>query len=257
MQDLVDEHSYKKLIERVWAYGQLKKGRNGNTISLSGQSVKLDLTDGKFPIITGRKMYYKGVIGEALAFMQTPCNHISDFESRGCNYWKKWADEDGNLALDYPIYDKLPGLIKGIINDPGSRRHIIDLWDASTLPYLSLPCCHYSYQFIVYGDWLDMIWTQRSADIMIGVPSDMILAAVYTYVVAQETGLKPRFVTMNFGDAHIYEEHLDNAQVYRSRPIYKQPMLKLDKVPFQELTVDNFHVEYEQYGDPIKFELKE
>jgi len=251
-----NEASYRQLVMDVLTDGVPVKGRNGDTIEIFGGTIKLDVSDNLIPVITGRKMYPRGVIGEALAFMQTDCKHLSDFEERGCNYWKLWADEDGNLNVDYPIHKHLYRIIKDIKENPTSRRHIINLWNQDNLEALSLPCCHYSYQFNIQGNKINMIWTQRSADVMVGVPSDMILATIYLRIVAQETGYEANEITMNFGSCHIYEEHIEGAYLYTSRKFHKIPILKISKKPFEELTQDDIQIiKYTSYP-PIKFELK-
>ena len=251
-----NERAYRQLVIDVLSDGIKQEGRNGATREVFGTTIKLDVADDVLPMITGRKMYYKGIVGEALALMQAPCNHVSDFESRGCNYWKLWADEDGNLELDYPIRKQLEGIIKDINRDPHSRRHIIDLWNQQNLSHLSLPCCHYGYQFNIQGNNINMIWTQRSADLMIGVPSDMILATIYLRIVADATGYEANEITMNFGSTHIYEEHVENAFEYVGRKMLKLPTLQIDKKNFTELTQDNFRVKGYYHKPAIKFELK-
>ncbi len=201
----MNEDNYRRLVMDVYLKGVKIKGRNGNTKELFGTQLKLNVSNDRFPMITGRKMFPKGIIGEALAFMQTECTNVSDFESRGCNYWKLWADTNGDLCVDYTLKDKLDRLISGIKADPNSRRHIIDLWEEDNIELLSLPCCHYSYQFNVQGDNLNLVWTQRSADVMIGIPSDMILATLYLKIIARATGYQANDITMNFGSTHIYE----------------------------------------------------
>jgi thymidylate synthase len=203
-------------------------------------------------------MFYKGIIGEAITLIQanSPFMHVSDFEKNGCNYWKLWADKDGCLTIDYPVRKHFERIIKDIKKDPYSRRHIIDLWNQDNIDQLSLPCCHYSYQFIVIDDEMHMIWTQRSADIMIGVPSDMVLATIYLRIIAKETGYKAATITMNFGDVHIYEEHLEGAAEYIKRKHHDEPKLYITGNSFTKITPDDFILAEYKHEDPIKFKLK-
>jgi thymidylate synthase len=251
-----NEAGYRALVIEVLTNGETIKGRNGDTLEVFGTTLKLDVSGSKLPLITGRKMFYKGIIGEFLAFLQTDCNHTIDFESRGCNYWKLWADEDGNLEIDYPPGKQLDDIIENIKRDPHSRRHIIDLWNPQNLTNLSLPCCHYSYQFNVQGNTLNMIWTQRSADIMIGVPSDMVLATLYLRVVAQVTGYDAGEITMNFGSTHIYSEDIDYAYEYVARKHFQEPMLLIEEKNYTKLVPDDFTVLTYRHHGPIAFELK-
>ena len=250
-----NEINYRKLVSKVLNYGIPIKGRNGDTIELFGETLKLDVSDNQLPMITGRKMHPRGVIGECLAFLQTKCNKLSDFTSRGCNYWKLWSDGD-NLNIDYPIGDELQTLIDNIKADPHSRRHIIDIWNKDNLEFLSLPSCHYSYQFNIQGNKINLMWTQRSADVMIGVPSDMILATIYLKIVAQATGYEPNEITMNFGSCHIYREHTEKADEYLKAEIFEGPQLEIDDLPFTTLIQDNFIISGYNYSKAIKFELK-
>lgn len=261
---------YKKLVKQVLNTGTVKQGRNGNTIMIPGTQLKFDATN--IPLLTGRKIFYKGILGEFSAFMNN-CNTIEEFKYRGCNYWDSWADIRGHLILDYVSqlhipqvkiqndwYSQLKALKIGLVNDKFSRRHIINLWVPYNLHNLSLPCCHYSYQFIVTEDnKLHMIWTQRSADVMVGIPSDMILAWLWVQCLCTELGFMPGTITMNFGDTHIYEEYIAGAKEYLENIIPKlEPIAKLNS---KFTSIENFYpdqvdvIQYDHHHT-IKFELK-
>ena len=262
--------SYKDLVKEVLLFGKHKKGRNGDTISLPGTSLRFDATD--IPLLNGRKIFYKGVIGEFAAFMHNKTK-VKDFKNYGCNYWDAWADDNGKLNLDYvnqlhelqvkiddSWYTQLEALKIGLKNDPMSRRHIINLWVPENLHNLSLPCCHFNYQFIVDSDnKLHIIWTQRSADVMVGIPADMILAWLWVQCLCRELSFEPGTITMNFGDTHIYEEHEEGAHEYLDR---LEPKLKPIAILADEFSsIENFIPEqlivtqYEPHP-VIKFELK-
>lgn len=264
------EATYKKLVRNILANGKNKAGRNGNTISLFGKQLKFDANH--IPLLNGRKLFIKGVLGEFAAFMQNKIN-VNDFKKLGCNYWDAWARPDDRLDLDYveqlhliqvhinnEWYSQLEALKIGLKNDPMSRRHIINLWVPENLHTLSLPCCHYSYQFLVDEDnKLYMIWNQRSADTMVGIPSDMILAYLWVQCLCKELGFIPGEVTMNFGDTHIYEEHIAGAKEYLENIVPK--LLPIAKLSDEFTCIEKFMpnmLEVIQY-DPhpaIKFELK-
>ena len=153
--------AYKELVKNVLSNGKPKQGRNGTTISLPGTQLKFDGLN--IPLLNGRKIYYKGILGEFAAFMHG-CTTVEEFKKLGCNYWDNWAN-DGKLNIDYVnqihkcevilnnnVYTQLEALKIGLRNDPMSRRHMINLWVPKNLHALSLPCCHYSYQFIVDND---------------------------------------------------------------------------------------------------------
>jgi len=216
------ESEYVGLIQAIINHGIDKQGRNGKTTSIFGAQLVLDdLREGKFPVLNGRKIHYKGVLGELAAFFNRP-ETIEDFKKQGCNYWSKWANEHGELTLDYGNawtgsydgIDQVEGVIQSIRNDPNGRRHLITGWVPENIPALSLPCCHYAYQWYVNGEYLDMIWIQRSVDTLIGLPSDVVLAAAWNIIMAQLTGYKPGTLIMQLGDTHIYQEHLNATMKY-------------------------------------------
>lgn len=260
------EIAYKNLVDQVMTNGDLRHTRNGVTKSLFGTTLGFDLQEG-FPLLTSRKMYHKGVTGELAAMLRGP-KTLKDFEKQGCNYWSKWADEDGQLVLDYGNawrdfngVDQLQNVIDTLIHNPTDRRMIITGWRPDRIAELSLPCCHYSYQFYVReGIYLDMIWTQRSADVMIGIPSDAVFAAAWIIAMSKETSLLPGRVTMNFGDTHIYEEHIAGVIEYQQAKMYEAPQFMWvgkDGQKTVDFTTDDLKIKTYKHGSAIKFELKE
>ena len=198
---------YIDMVKRVYEEGEKRETRNATTISTFGESFVFDLQYG-FPILQCRKIYHKGIEAEFKGFL-VDAKTVKMFKHLGCNYWDKWANDDGELVLDYPPREQLDTVIDLLKTDPTNRRIMINLWDHKNLDNLSLPCCHYNYQFYVRDNtFLDMIWTQRSVDIAVGLPSDLVLAALYIITIANEVDLKPGTCTMNFGDSHIYLDHV-------------------------------------------------
>jgi len=264
------ELHYADLISKILCKGEKKDCRNGYTKSVFGESIKVDISDGSFPLIQGRKMYPEGILGEFAAFVRGP-KHVDDFKKWGCNYWDLWADKDGNLTIDYGnawiANGQLDWLIKTLKTNPNDRRMIINGWRPERLKYLSLPCCHYSYQFHVNTNGeLNMIWNQRSVDMMIGLPADFVLAAIWVIILANEVNLRPGTITMMLGDCHIYDEHLDQAEMYINN-VYRYlgnlqmsiPLCELIApvgTPMIQMEPGWFGILYESM-DPIKFLLKE
>ena len=162
---------YKQLVREILTDGVQRDTRNGKTLSVFGTSIKFDIAKIGLPLLSYRKIFTKGIVGELLGFLQD-AKTVEEFEALGCPYWKLWADKDGKLELDYPPREQWEALIEGIKKDPGSRRHMINLWNSKRLDQLSLPCCHFNYQFYVRDGFIDLIWTQRSLDVAIGLPSD-------------------------------------------------------------------------------------
>ena len=278
------------IIEDILENGIEKDTRNSITKSLFGQTIMLDLRDNKYPLGIGRKMYPKGVIGEFATLMNGDITNIKQFEDNGCNYWKLWQDnEDGDITLNYgnvfrnsnwpnPLgddgIDQIMDLVDTLRSNPNDRRMILDQWCPSQLAKLSLPCCWTQLCFNVINDELNLTWTQRSADVMLGVFSDCQLAAMYVYLFAKAAGLKPGRVQMVFTDCHIYSEHYDKAYTYLRQ--YKEYCSKLgepeypeceitlskdaayDAIANKNITTDFIKVDLESYNPcaPIKFKLE-
>lgn len=256
------EFSYRILIRKILDSGYVTKGRNGNTISLFGKNLEFDVGK-RFPLITGRKIYYKGVLGEMAAFLRGP-KSVKDFEDWGCNYWKLWGDKDGNLDVDYGNQwldfngvNQVDKVIEGLKNNPYSRRHIIAAWRPDRLDQLSLPCCHYNYQFNVSGDKLDLLFSMRSVDVAIGLPSDIVLAGVMLMLFANEVDLIPSKVYMSFGNAHIYEEHIKTIHEYLETPILSSPTYEFNTKNIYDFKPDDVIVNNYKYSKKLKFLLKE
>ena len=267
MQSVDWEHKYGELIKLIVNTGERKEGRNGYTRSIFGQMLKIDMQTQGFPILQGRKMFYKGVLGEVAA-MLAGAQSIAEFKKHGCNYWDAWADNKGNLNLDYGRVwrdfngcDQLAKLIATLKNNPNDRRMVISGWRPDKLDELSLPCCHLLYQWHVKDNtYLNMTWYQRSADTMIGLPSDIMFAAIWNMILANEVGMLPGELTFMLGDTHIYEEHLWPVRVYLSR-LEEHKFTKVDASLDVNATIDNFNnymfslLNYYPL-DVIKFKLK-
>lgn len=266
------EEQYAAVTRKIIEAGELRETRNGYTRAFFGGTLRFSL-EHEFPLLRGRKLYYKPVLGELAAMFRGPTN-IGEFEKFGCNYWKDWGDAEGYLKLDYGNawinfngVDQLVQLVEGIKKDPTGRRHIVTGWRPDRLAELSLPCCHMLYQFYVReGKYIDMIWYQRSADWMIGVPSDAILAAAWTICVAAETGYQPGEVTMFFGDTHIYANHVKEAELYLKRESSMQSHIAKAQFSYSyrvDTTMKTFEPNHilinnydeTQYQPPIKFKL--
>lgn len=213
------ENDYCKLVQQVLAAPE-RKARNGGTIGLFGAQLKVDLAEG-FPLLLGRKMFVNGILGELAAMLRGP-KKLEDFTKWGCNYWEKWAKENGTIEVDYGNawldfngVNQLEELRKALKHDYTSRRMVVNSWMPGRIKELDLPCCHYAYQFYVTTDnKLDMVWVQRSADMMVGLPSDIVFAAAWLMSIANEFGFGFGTITLQLGDCHIYNEHVINAEKY-------------------------------------------
>jgi thymidylate synthase len=262
------EKQYLDVAKQILENGELRKTRNGNTKSIFGAQIKVtELKEGKFPLLTSRKHFYKGIAGEYSAFLKGPKN-IKDFEKEGCNYWKLWADnEDGDIRVDYGNawldfngVNQIDYCLDLLKNDRTSRRIMISGWNPEHVinNELSLPCCHYMYQFYVSEDkYLNLKFIQRSVDWAIGCPSDIILASLMVLTFAKATGLKPGEIILDFTDVHLYEEHLDTMKEQINGTTYDFPTYTetlTDSVynfNSNQIKLDNY-----QYNGIIKYLLK-
>lgn len=276
------EIQYADLVRKILTQGSATPCRNGSTLSLFGETIKLTNITQEFPIIAGRKIHWKPVLGELAAFFRGP-KHVNDFKQWGCNYWDKFAEKDGKLYLDYGNVwtswygtqgyldiNQLSTVVASLKLNPHDRRHIITGWNPVSIANnsLSLPCCHLLYQWRVANDKLDMIWYQRSCDTMLGLPSDMILAAAWNILMAQATGYTPGDVTMMLGDTHIYNEHIVGATRYLEQVHNICSNENLERVSCEYVGTskgldamttfypDELYIYGYTHLDPISFELK-
>ncbi len=260
------ERQYAELLEMILLQGDSRMTRNGNTLSMFALTLKVPVGPKFFPILEGRKMYPKGVLGEFAAMIRKP-TCLKDFEKWGCNYWAKWAKPDGSINVDYGNAwfegGQMGHLFHCLEHSPNDRRMIINGWRPANLSYLDLPCCHYSYQFYVVDNKLHMIWNQRSVDMMIGLPSDIVFAAAWLIALANQFGYEPGFISFNLGDCHIYAEHEAAALAYITRvrdspatcgPIYNVTSAK-GKSSLEFEPRDIMLTDYNPLP-PIKLELK-
>ena len=206
---------YRNLVIKILLGGTEMKCRNGSQLIIPSYSFTVDDMKNDHKLLL-RKMFYKGILGEFKTFIDpTPLTHVSQFEANGCNYWKLWADSSGYISVDYhnELHPQLEDVIEQIKTDPDSRRHVVSIWNHANVMSgeLSLPSCWHNLTFSVIEGTLHMTWTQRSVDVMIGLPSDVYLAYLFMDHVAKETGLKIGSCMFALSNVHIYTEHLDGA----------------------------------------------
>lgn len=264
------EKEYCELIRKVLVSGDIRSGRNGKTIATFGHTLKME---GDTPLLIGRKIHTNGICGEFAAMIRGP-ESLHDFERWGCNYWKQWAKPDGSIDLDYGNQwidfngvNQIEKVVESLQTQPHGRRHVISAWRPDHLDTTDLPCCHFLYQWYVADGKLHMIWYQRSADIMIGLPSDFVLAYLFNCCMAVETKLVPGDITFMLGDCHIYDEHLEGAASYlrgieeATRFWYPSVGVRVSERPLTGSDLEKFEPAdffWESY-DPLnnlKFELK-
>ena len=230
---------YLDLLRLVRDHGVEKGDRTGTgTRSIFGHQMRFDLRQG-FPLVTTKKIHTRSVFGELLWFLRGQTN-VQWLHDNNITIWDEWADDAGELG---PIYgyqwrswpapdgrhiDQLAGVIDAIRTNPDSRRHIVSAWNVADLADMALPPCHAFFQFYVADGRLSCQLYQRSADIFLGVPFNIASYALLTHMVAQVTGLQVGDFVHTLGDAHLYLNHLDQADQQLSREPRPLPTLRLN-----------------------------
>ncbi|RKR04197.1 thymidylate synthase [Kushneria sinocarnis] len=230
---------YLDLMQRVLDHGTRKSDRTGTgTLSVFGHQMRFDLADG-FPLVTTKKLHLRSIIHELLWFLQGETN-IAYLKEHGVRIWDAWADENGELG---PVYgyqwrswprpdggsvDQIANVIEQIRRNPDSRRLIVSAWNPALVDEMALPPCHALFQFYVADGRLSCQLYQRSADIFLGVPFNIASYALLTHIVAQVCDLAPGEFIHTFGDAHLYLNHLEQAELQLSRTPQPLPRLKLN-----------------------------
>lgn len=231
---------YLYLLKHVLNHGTKKSDRTGiGTISIFGYQMRFNLEHG-FPLVTTKKCHLKSIIHELLWFLQGDTN-IRYLKENGVRIWDEWADEDGNLG---PVYgkqwrswtvrdgltiDQISNVIQQIKCNPDSRRLIVSAWNVGELDQMALAPCHVMFQFYVSDGKLSCQLYQRSADIFLGVPFNIASYALLTMMMAQVCGLKPGDFVHTFGDAHLYLNHLEQAELQLSREPRPLPIMHINR----------------------------
>lgn len=230
---------YLDLLQHVLDHGILKEDRTGTgTHSVFGYQMRFDLQDG-FPLLTTKKLHLKSIIHELLWFLKGDTN-VKYLQENGVRIWNEWADENGDLGHIYgyqwrswPDYngghiDQIKEAIDTIQHNPDSRRIIVSAWNVADLPQMNLPPCHAFFQFYVANGKLSLQLYQRSADIFLGVPFNIASYALLLMMVAQVTGLEAGDFVHTLGDAHIYNNHIEQVREQLSREPRALPTMKLN-----------------------------
>jgi thymidylate synthase len=231
---------YLDLVRRVLNEGEARPDRTGvGTRSLFGHQIRFDLAEG-FPLLTNRKIHFRSILHELLWFIKGETN-VRYLRENKVSIWDEWADADGELGpvygkqwrawetADGRVIDQLAGVIEQIRRDPHSRRLIVSAWNVADIPRMALAPCHVMFQFYVTGSGrLSCQLYQRSADLFLGVPFNIASYSLLVHMIAQVTNLKPGEFIHAFGDAHLYENHLEQARTLLERPSRPLPTLTLN-----------------------------
>jgi len=230
---------YLELMRHVKTNGVRKEDRTGTgTVSVFGYQMRFNLSEG-FPAITTKKLHFRSIIGELLWFLKGDTN-INSLHEDGVTIWDEWADENGNLG---PIYgyqwrswptadgrhiDQITRVLDEIRTNPTSRRLMVSAWNVGEIEKMALPPCHSMFQFYVADGRLSCQLYQRSADIFLGVPFNIASYSLLTLMIAQIVGLEPGDFVHTLGDAHLYRNHLEQAELQLTREPRPLPQMKIN-----------------------------
>jgi thymidylate synthase len=249
---------YLDLLRRVRTEGVKKTDRTGTgTLSVFGHQMRFDLAKG-FPMVTTKKLHLKSIVHELIWFLAGDTN-TKYLKDHGVGIWDAWADVNGDLGpvygkqwrswerQDLSAIDQISDAVDTIKNNPDSRRIIVSAWNPADIPQMALAPCHCLFQFYVADGRLSCQLYQRSADVFLGVPFNIASYALLTMMMAQVTGLKPGDFVHTFGDAHLYSNHLEQADLQLSRAPRALPVMRINPdVPslfsfkFEDFTLDGY-----------------
>jgi len=232
------EFQYLTLLRDILDNGVRRDDRTGTgTLGVFGRQIRFDLARG-FPLLTTKKLHLRSILVELLWFLRGDTN-IAWLQENGCSIWNEWADESGDLG---PVYgkqwrswatpngetiDQITRLVEGLKTNPNSRRHIVSAWNPGDIDDMALPPCHCLFQFFVADGKLSCQLYQRSADVFLGVPFNIASYALLTLMVAQVCGLEPGEFVHTFGDAHLYLNHVEQAELQLTRQPLPLPVMTI------------------------------
>ena len=232
-------HAYHQLLERILTDGTRKDDRTGTgTLSVFGHQMRFDLGQG-FPLVTTKQLHLRSIIHELLWFLTGDTN-VRALQANGVSIWDEWADANGDLG---PVYgrqwrswtkpdggsvDQIAWVLDEIRRNPDSRRLVVSAWNPADLDRMALAPCHCLFQFYVADGRLSCQLYQRSADVFLGVPFNIASYALLTAMIAQVMGLKAGDFVHTLGDAHLYVNHLEQAELQLTREHRPLPRLVLN-----------------------------
>ena len=249
---------YLQLLQHILDNGTEKTDRTGTgTRSCFGYQMRFDLQKG-FPMVTTKKLHVKSIFYELLWFLKGETN-IKYLKENGVSIWDEWANEEGELGPVYGkqwrswegangvVVDQITALIEQIKKTPDSRRLIVSAWNVADLPKMALMPCHAFFQFYVANGKLSCQLYQRSADVFLGVPFNIASYALLTMMMAQVCGLEAGDFIHTFGDAHIYNNHMEQIELQLSRTPKDLPKMTLNPeikdifdFDFEDFTLENY-----------------
>ena len=272
---------YRELVKRILSEGEERQDRTGTgTVSVFGGHMKFDLRE-RFPLVQCKETRYKVAFLEMLFFLRGEDNtkYLND---NNCKLWDSWATTDGNLGpvygvnwrcwktyyevsgyngdyLTYDNIDQVREVISGILNNPNGRRHIVSAWNVGELDEMALPPCHWAHQLYATNDgYLDMQVNQRSWDVGLGNPFNIAQYALLLHLYARATHRKPRYLNFSYGDAHLYNDHIEKMKEVVERGMCyddAQIVFKTDNVNIDGYEPEDFEIVGYKYNPFVKLEV--
>ncbi len=249
---------YLQLVQHIIDHGTVKTDRTGTgTKSCFGYQMRFNLAEG-FPLVTTKKLHLKSIIHELLWFLKGDTN-IQYLKDNGVRIWDEWADANGDLGPVYGkqwrsweapngvVIDQISELIEQIKKTPDSRRLIVSAWNVGDLSKMALMPCHNMFQFYVADGKLSCQLYQRSADVFLGVPFNIASYALLTMMIAQVCDLQYGDFVHSFGDVHLYNNHMEQANLQLSRKPFPLPTMKINPevkdifaFKYEDFTLENY-----------------
>lgn len=285
MTEAYHDWVYLDLVRDVLWNGVKKENRTGiDTYAVFSRNMRFNISDGTIPMLTTKKMHVRSIIHELLWYLQGSTN-IKYLQDNGVRIWNEWADENGDLGpvygyqwrkwpkavgakinwetdppsaeVEYEHIDQIANVIHTLRTNPNDRRMIVNAWNVSMLPDMALPPCHYTFQFFVAEGKLSCKLTQRSCDVGLGVPFNIVQYSILTHMIAQVTGLKPGEFVWEGGDVHIYHNQLKPLMEQISRDPFPSPKLKLnaDVKEIDDFKYEDFEIVNYKSHPTIKMEV--
>jgi thymidylate synthase len=259
MKNSFHDLQYLDLIEYIIKCGVWKENRTGvRTKSVFGQQMIFDLSDGTIPLLTTKQMHTKSIIHELLWYLMGTGN-IKYLQDNGVRIWNEWANEHGDLNRVYGVQwrhwmgpnnietDQIAVLVDTLKNNPNDRRMMVSAWNVGELDQMALPPCHFHFQCYVANNKLSMMLNQRSCDVGLGIPFNIVQYSLLLRMLAEVTDLEPGELIWNGGDVHIYENHIHLLAEQVHREVYPSPTFKfarkvtdIDDFKFEDFIIEGY-----------------
>ena len=289
------EKQYLDIVKEILEDGEERVGRNGKVLTVFGKRMEYNILKDGFPLLTTKRVYFKGIVEELLWFLRGhtdsklleekgvriwTANTTREFldsvglthlpeGSIGAGYGYQWRNFGGSYPDTNSGTDQLRYVIQELRDNPTGRRALLVAWNPQQLKQAALPPCHYSYQFFVsHGKYLSCQMIQRSCDIIAGNPWNIASTALFTCILSWALHYTPKSAIIVTGDTHIYEQHIDAAKTQIEREPRQFPKLKITKTPpvqgssideiisaIESLTYDDIHLESYDPHPTIKIEM--